>query len=161
MTRAAALALLLLPACAAAAPAPRAPTQPVSLVLPALDGGTINVARYRGRVVVLHFFATWDTVSNMDVDQLRADAGDAEVIGVALDVDGRVLVAPWRDAMGVRYLIGLATPAVRAGQTVLGRIDKVPTTIVLDRRGVEIARVERGLAPGELSKLIARARGRR
>jgi len=157
MMRAAALALLLLPACAAA-PAPRAPSRPVSLVLPALDGGTINLARYRGRVVVLHFFATWDGISTVDVDQLRAAAGDVEVIGVALDVDGRVLVAPWRDALGVRYLIGLATPAV---QTVLGRIDKVPTTIVLDRTGVEIARVERGLEPGELARLIARARGRR
>ncbi len=160
MTRAVALALLLLSACPAARDS-RAPSRPVSLVLPALDGGAINIASYRGRVVVLHFFATWDTVSTLDVDQLRAAAGDAEVIGVALDVNGRVLVAPWRDAMGVRYLIALATPAIQAGQTALGRIDKVPTTIVLDRHGVEIARVERGLAPKELSKLIARARDRR
>ncbi len=155
-----AAALLLLSACVGG-PAPRAPSPPVSLVVPAVNGGTINVARYRGRVVVLHLFATWDTVSNVNVEQLQTAGDDVEVIGVALDLDGRPLVAPWRNAMGVRYPIGLATPALRAGQTVLGKIEKVPTTIVLDPAGVEIARVERGLAPGELPQLIARARGRR
>lgn len=153
-----ALALALAGCGASQRPAPRSP--PVALALPALDGGELQLADLRGRVVVLHVFTTWSVAAQLDVEQLAAadDLDDVVVVGVALDPDGRVLVAPWRAAGAVRYLVALADDRVRAGDSPLGALPEVPTTLVLDREGRIAARVERQLAPGELAKLVARAR---
>jgi peroxiredoxin len=160
--RAAALAAI---AVAAGCGGPRAPApvpaRAVSLSLPALDGGTISLQSYRGRPVVLHFFTSWDGGAQHDVAQLielyRSRGDEIEIIGIALDPAGRTMVAPWRDALGVPYLVGLVTDDLRAGRTALGRITAVPTTILLDERGAEVARVVRELAPGELAQLLNRA----
>ena len=153
--------LLAIAACAGAPPpAPRGPLgPPVALTLPALDGGDVDVARYRGQIVVLHVFTTGSLAAAADVEQMQAahDAKRAFVIGVALDLDGRALVAPWRDGSRVTYLIALADDRVRAGQSPLGAVTEVPITIVLDRAGRPVARVARQLADGELDALIASA----
>jgi hypothetical protein len=119
----------------------------------------VALARYRGQVVVVHVFTTGSLAAASDVEQLEAaaTARRAIVIGVALDLDGRALVAPWRTGSGVTYLVALADDAVRAGGTALGTVNAVPITIILDRAGRPVARLERALAPGELDSLIARA----
>jgi len=153
----AAVLALVLAACGGAVVRPSGP--PISLTLTALDGGDIDVAAYRGKVVVLHLFTTWSFDAQADLLALGqvASRGDAVVIGIALDLDGRRLVAPWRTASEVRYLVGLADDDLRAGRSALGRVDVVPTTVVLDRAGRVAARVERSLSDGELPDLIRRA----
>jgi hypothetical protein len=162
--RAAAIAIAAaIAACGGASaqgPAALAPVgPPMILTLPALDGGDVDVTRYRGQVVVLHVFTTASLAAAADVDQLEAawTAKRAVVIGVALDLDGRPLVAPWRAGSSVTYLVALADDAVRAGKSPLGAIDAVPITIVLDRRGRPVARIDRQLATGELDAVIAGA----
>ncbi|MBZ0231878.1 MAG: redoxin domain-containing protein, partial [Deltaproteobacteria bacterium] len=80
---------------------------PVALTLPALDGGDVEVASYRGKIVVLHVFTTWSLAAQAEVEALAAAdaAEDVVVIGVALDAEGRTLVAPWRSGAGVAYLV--------------------------------------------------------
>jgi len=144
-------------------PRPLAPLgPPVALTLPALDGGMLNLGAYRGRVVVVHVFTTGSLAASADVPQLEAmsRSHQAEVVGVALDLDGRALVAPWRDGERVTYLIGLADDAVRSGGSMLGPLRSVPITIVLDSLGRPVAKITRGLAPGELADLVARAAAR-
>ena len=131
----------------------------VALGFEALDGGSIDLRRYRGRPVVLHLFTTWSLASQRDVAQL-IDASTRHrdklvVIGIALDPDGYRLVAPWRQANAVPYLIGLGSPQLVAGKSALGRIAQVPTTVILDRRGAISARVEGPLAEGQLARLLA------
>jgi hypothetical protein len=132
---------------------------PVALVVPALDGGTIDVASHRGQVVVLHVFTTGSLAAAADVDELEAvsTAGKATVIGVALDLDGRALVAPWRTGSSVTYLVGLADDDLRSGRSALGPLREVPITIVLDRAGRPVARIEHQLGPGQLDAAIAAA----
>lgn len=160
-TNAAALIAIALAAgaCHGGRPAtPRSP--PIALALPALDGGELQLTELRGQVVVVHVFTTWSVAAQLDVDQMMAadDAPDVVVVGVALDPDGRPLVAPWRAAGEVRYLVVLADDDVRAGKSALGPLPEVPTTFVLDRLGRITARVERQLRPGELAKLVASAK---
>ena len=133
---------------------------PIALTLPALDGGDVDVASLRGHVVVLHVFTTWSVAAQLDVEQLVAidAAPDVEVVGIALDADGRPLVSPWRAAAEVHYLIALADDGVRRGQTALGPLPEVPTTIVLDNEGRIRVKLERQLRPGELARLVAAAR---
>ncbi|MBP9858343.1 MAG: hypothetical protein KBD62_10280, partial [Kofleriaceae bacterium] len=75
-----------------------------------------------------------------------------------LDPEGYPLVAPWRTASDVTYLIALADPPTRAGAGPLGAIAAVPTTIVLDRAGREIARLTGQLDDTTLGRAVDRAR---
>lgn len=160
MIRALVLALLLA-GCGGGAPA--APRRPIALVLPAVDGGELDLGAYRGKLVVLHMFTTWSLNATSDVPQLiDADRNDdVVVIGVALDEGGYDLVAPWRNALEVRYLIGLADDRLRAGDSPLGRVAEVPITIVLDRQGRIARRFDRPLAEGELPRVIDELLGAR
>ena len=135
----------------------------LELTLPALDGGDLSLASYRDKVVVLHVFTTWSLAAQAEVEALSAadTADDIVVVGIALDTEGRALVAPWRNGAGVHYLVALADALTRAGQSALGPLPAVPITIVLDRKGRVAARADRQLAPGELDEMIATARSRR
>ena len=133
---------------------------PLALVLPALDGGELQLRDLRGQIVVLHVFTTWSVAAQLDVEQLvAADAlPDVTVVGLALDADGRPLVAPWRAAAEVRYLITLADDTVRAGRSALGPLPEVPTTFILDDEGRVVTRREGQLMPDELRRLLKSAR---
>jgi hypothetical protein len=137
----------------------RALGPPVALTVTALDGGDLDIARYRGQVVVLHVFTTWSLAAQADTGSLDplVDRDGVVVVGIALDAEGYLLVAPWRTASKVRYQVALASAAIRDGQSALGAIAVVPTTIVLDRAGRPIARIERQLAAGEIRDLVDRA----
>ena len=132
---------------------------PLYLSLSSIDGGETNLTELRGRVVVLHIFAAWSLAAQADVPQLVALARDeprAVVVGIGVDPEGRVVLAPWRDANSVRYLIVSADERLRTGGSTLGRIVQVPTTIVLDAAGRVVTRIERPLAEGELAELVRR-----
>ena len=133
---------------------------PLALVLPALDGGALQLRDLRGQLVVLHVFTTWSVAAQLDVEQLvAADAlPDVTVVGIALDADGRPLVAPWRAAAEVRYLITLADDTVRAGRSALGPLPEVPTMFILDDEGRIVTRREGQLQRDELRRLLKSAR---
>ena len=135
----------------------------MQLALPVLDGGDVSTGRYRGDVVVVHLFTTWSVAAQADLDQLReVHALDGvTVIGVSMDPDGYQLVAPWRDANAIPYLVTLAPAALTEGRTVLDRIVQVPTTVVIDPAGRLWARIDRGLRAGELRRACREASTRR
>lgn len=127
----------------------------LSLTLTLVDGGELIVPR---RPTVLHFFATWSLASQGDVGELidlHAARGDrVDVIGIGLDPDGYQLIAPWKRASEVTYLVAESTPAMREGKSPVGPILQVPTTLILDARGRVLHRIERPLRPGELAQLV-------
>lgn len=143
-----------------AAPRPRPLGPPVIATWPALDGGEVAVAALRGQIVVINVFATWSPATALELPVLAAAdaAPDVTVIGLALDPEGYPLVAPWRTASDVTYLIALADEPTRAGAGALGAIAAVPTTIVLDRAGREIARLTGQLDDTSLDRAVDRAR---
>jgi hypothetical protein len=86
------------------------------------------------------------------------DSGLA-VVGVALDLEGARVVAPWRRAMEVAYLIALGTDEVRAGRSVLGDASQVPFTLLYDAGGRLLRRWNAPLGDSgiaEIRRLIGR-----
>lgn len=131
----------------------------VRMTMPAVDGGEIDLARYRGRVVVLHLFDTDTASAALDVEELSALTArrpeQAIVIGICLDREGTSMARAWRRALGVRYLVALGDDELRQGRSSLGRFRVVPSTFVLDRAGVMVRRIERPLERGEIDAVVA------
>lgn len=147
--------------CGGRTPRPAAPGARgagLRLILPAIDGGDVDTARYRGEVVVLHLFESSSGPAQRDAAELQAlhrhYPSRVRVIGIDLDRDGTPAAQAWRRVLGLDYLLTVAPPAVRSGQSPLGAIRAVPTTVVLDTLGMVAHRIDRPLAPGEIDRLV-------
>jgi hypothetical protein len=125
------------------------PTDPFSYVLSQVGGGRVELSQYRGRVLMLDFFATWSqpslvTISNHSVLQGKYSKKGLAVIGVALDELGDDVVAPFAAGMQIPYPVVLANKAIRSGRSVFGPLETLPTLLVFDRAG-RLAKIYRGL----------------
>jgi thiol-disulfide isomerase/thioredoxin len=122
----------------AAAPAPE-------LAFVGGDGKALTLADFKGRVVLLNLWATWcgPCVEEMPaLDRLQARLGGPDFTVVALSVDrqGRSLVEPFLAKLGITNLamyLDTGSAAMRAL-----KIRGLPTTLLLDRDGREVGRLE-------------------
>jgi len=111
------------------------------------DGKVVHLADYKGKVVLLDFWATWcgpckvEIPWFMEMQRKNKDKG-FEVLGVAMDDEGWEVVKPFAAQMAVNYrlVIGNDTTA-----QAYGGVDALPTTFLIDRAG-KIAAVHVGLA---------------
>jgi thiol-disulfide isomerase/thioredoxin len=109
------------------------------------DGKTLTLADFRGRVVLLNLWATWcgPCVEEMPaLDRLQARLGGPDFAVVALSVDrqGRSLVEPFLARLGVKNL-AMYLDSGNAAMRAL-KIRGLPTTVLFDRDGREIGRLE-------------------
>ncbi len=146
LPRAAAVAALVLCGCASekAAPVPGMSTPqedgPVSFRYDSLDARPVASDAARGRPAVLAFITTGDIVSQAQVSFLvpmsRHDGDSVYYALIALqDPSTRELVEAYRDAMKVKFPVGMADEATIAGGGPLGDVHSVPTVVILDRGG--------------------------
>ncbi len=97
------------------------PTNPApTLPLRSLDGATFNLSQYRGKVVVLNFWATWclPCASEMpSLDRLAATADPSRlvVIAVAIDKDGATQVIPYLASRNLTHLAVALDPDQQLG----------------------------------------------
>jgi thiol-disulfide isomerase/thioredoxin len=125
---------------------PSAIPQPVpALSFIGRDGERVELADFKGRVVLLNLWATWCTpcVREMpSLDALQARLGDDnfEVVALSLDRGGRSVVEPFLAKLGVRNLAIYLDPQ----GTAMGAFKPrgLPTTVVIDREGYEVGRLE-------------------
>jgi peroxiredoxin len=108
-----------------------------------LDGRNLRLQDFRGRPVVLDFWATWcapcrTSMPDLDSIQVRfADQG-LVVLGLSLDEDGVQPVRRFVQGIGVKFRMALANDKMLSQY---GPIRSVPTTVFIDRRGVIVRRV--------------------
>ena len=76
-----------------------------------LEGRPVSLADFRGKTVVIDFWATWCPPCIFQVPELNEfwrdhrESGEVVVLGVAVDVEGAEVVAPWVAEQNVEYAI--------------------------------------------------------
>ncbi len=110
------------------------------------NGYSVKLSAYRGKIVLLNFWATWcgpckiEIPWFIDFQQQYKDKG-FEVVGVAMDDEGWTAVKPYLAERKVNYRILLGNDEVT---TLYGGVDSLPTTFIIDKTG-KISSVHIGL----------------
>lgn len=154
-----ALALVLLIASCGGAPPPPKPLPEVSFRL--LSGETWTSRAALGKVVVLDVWATYCKPCRKafpKLGQLAASSPDVTVIGISVDEEASV-ISRFLEEVPARFVI--AHDPARTVEAAPLAVRKLPTVIVLDRRGrvrfrgEEMAETDYDALSGLVARLLA------
>jgi thiol-disulfide isomerase/thioredoxin len=117
-----------------------------------LDGAALSPADWKGKVVVLNYWATWCVPCRSEIPEFNKmhdelGAKDVEVVGISMDQDGAEAVKPFLLKNPMKYTVGLGS----------GEMDQLPVTVVLDKKGNTIQRFEGLAKPEEIRIAISKA----
>jgi thiol-disulfide isomerase/thioredoxin len=125
---------------------PVAAKAPPDFEIPKIDGGSFKLSDYRGKVLVLDFWATWcppcrDGIPQLvRIDKELRDKG-VEIVGLHIDDQGRSSPQAIRNFIkqfGINYTVGKADSEMFIAY--LGEKETaIPQTLVFDRNGKVIA----------------------
>jgi thiol-disulfide isomerase/thioredoxin len=118
-----------------------------------LDGTTLSTADWKGKVVVLNYWATWCIPCRAEIPEFNKMHQDlaskgVEVVGISMDEDGADTVKEFLKQNPMKYTVGLGT----------GEVDTaLPITVVLDKNGKTVQRFEGFTKPEDIRAAVAKA----
>ncbi len=103
-----------------------------------LNGNQIALSDYRGKVVLLNFWATWCAPCRVEMPAMETLYQDLhkeglEVLAISIDPQGIVVTRPFQEAMGLTFTI-LHDSDYRVGAAYGART--LPMTYLIDRKGI-------------------------
>lgn len=116
--------------------------EPVDFQLQGLDGKTYRLSDYRGKWVLVNYWATWcppcrEELPELEVFHSNHKDKDAVVLGVAMERIKKERLQKFVDDQFLSYPILMTKPAA---STELGRVPGLPTSYLIDPNGELAAR---------------------
>ena len=117
-----------------------------------LDGAALSTAAWKGKVVVLNYWATWCVPCRSEIpafNTMHDELGPkgVEVVGISMDEGGAEAVKPFLAKNPMKYEIGLGS----------GSMDALPVTVVLDPNGNTVERFTGVAKPEQIRAAISKA----
>lgn len=135
--------------------------QAPDFTLTTLNGKKVKLSDYRGKAVLLNFWATWcgpckvEIPWFMDLEKQYGSQG-LVVLGVAMDDDGKDSVSKFARDMKIDYTVLIGNDDV-ADQ--YGGVAGLPTTFYVDRNGKIVKKIAGLVSHGEIEDSIKAALG--
>ncbi len=142
-----------------------APAPAPDVTLKDLDGKDLSLAQYKGKVVLVNFWATWCEPCQVEIPwlieiQQKYAAQGFTVLGIAMDEEGARVVTPWvqkerfdvngsKSQMNYPIVIGNDAAADKFGG-LLG----YPTSLLVTRDGKIVKRITGLISYDEITKSI-------
>jgi len=115
----------------------------VDFNLQSLDGKTVHLSDFRGKAVLLNFWATWCQPCKIEMPwfvelQKQYGPGGLQVLGIAMDDAGPEDIAKFAKDLGVNYPVLIGKEAVGDAY---GGVQFLPETFYIGRDGRVVDRV--------------------
>lgn len=149
----------------ASKPASRSAAPEASVAIPTLDDMTTTLEQYKGKVVLVNFWATWCDPCKTEIPWLidfnhKYGPKGLVILGVAMDDEGKKVVEPWvktkhfdvngqQETMDYKILLGNDKIADKFGG-ILG----LPTSMLYSRDGKKIKTIVGLINPEDLTKTL-------
>jgi len=108
-----------------------------------LNGGTVDLAQFKGKPIIINFWATWCGPCRFEIPMLnelhrKYSPKGLVIVGISTDEEGASIVKPFMKDLPIEY-----SSFIKGSDTEekFGGVWALPTTIFFDKNGKQVEKI--------------------